>query len=110
MFKFVGEYGQAGLIDEISRFILENWPQQQDWILAKLQEDAGIQGIEAEEHEIEFEFTSKQMLQINWLFEDAYGQCSAAKQCKYGSWCWFEDLKKTPSYACCWKTSGVIGP
>ena len=46
VFKFVGEYGQAGLIDEISRFILENLPQQQDWILAKLQEDAGIQGID----------------------------------------------------------------
>ena len=46
----------SGLIDDITTFIMENWLQWQDWILAELQQFAGLDRIEPENVELEFDF------------------------------------------------------
>ena len=49
----------TGLKDEITTFILENWLQWQDCILAKLQQNSGLEGIEPENVMLNLNLNSK---------------------------------------------------
>ena len=76
-------------INDITRFILENWVQWQDWILARLQQAAGIH--EPEDVEPEFDFESKQTLQVNWCLDDR----AVKHNLLFRSFCWFQDMLHT---------------
>ena len=78
------------VIDDITTFILENWLQWQDWILAKLQQSAGLEAFEPENVELEFDFKSKEMLQ-NWRLDGR----EMERNVGFRLFVWFEDTLHT---------------
>ena len=68
-----------------------NWVQWQDWILARLQQAAGLPAVDPEDLEPEFDFKSKEMLQINWWLDDR----EVMRYLRFRPFVWFDDMRLT---------------
>jgi len=81
----------ATVVGDITGFIVENWVQWQDWILARLQQAAGLPAVDPEDVEPEFDFKSKEMLQINWWLDNR----EMMRNLRFRPFEWFDDMLRT---------------